>query len=83
MLENELRIWWEFIELCKAEYELRSLTSNPTITYSSSSKYLGNYGRVTKQENESTLVTYTVTVTVNGKTEKVELASIIPGIYLK
>ena len=83
MLENELRVWWEFIDLCKAEYELRSLTSNPTITYSSSSEYLGNYGRVTKQENTSTLVTYTVSVTVNGKTEKVELASIIPGVYLK
>ncbi len=83
MLENELEIWWEFIELVEAEYAKLTKCSGYTFSFSTTSPYLNNKGRVIKQDNTSQLLTYTVTISGNGKTETIELGSIIEGNYTK
>ena len=82
MLENDLEIWYEFLELVRAEHTKLQL-DNLQLEFTTDSDYLNNYGRVVKQTNESVVVTYTVTITHNGKTEQVTLASIIEGNYVK
>lgn len=81
MLENDLEIWWEFIDLVKAEYAKITKASGYHFAFSSTSDYLNNKGRVLKQDNTPQLVTYTVTISKNGQTETVELASIIEGKF--
>ena len=82
MLENDLEIWYEFLELVRAEHAKLQL-EGIKIDFKSNSDYVNNYGRITKQANESLVVTYDVTVTYNGKTETITLASIIEGNYVK
>ncbi len=82
MLENDLEIWYEFLDLVRAEFALLQL-DNVKLEFTTDSSYLNNNGRVVKQTNESEVVTYTVTITHNGKTEQVTLASIIEGNYVK
>lgn len=83
MLENELRLWWEFIDLVKAEYEKLQKTDGYTFTFSSNSDFVNNKGRVIKQDLTPEVVTYTVTITNGSTTETIELASIIEGAYNK
>ena len=83
MLENELRLWWEFIDLVKAEYEKLTKTKDCTFTFTSESEFVNNKGRVLKQALEAELITYTVTINNGTKTEVIELASIIEGAYNK
>ena len=82
MLENDLEIWYEFLELCKAERQKLEL-DGINLQFESNSEYVNSHGRVTSQTNESQVVTYNVTVTYNGKTETITLASIIEGNYVK
>ena len=82
MLENDLEIWYEFLELVKSEHAKLQL-NNLKLEFETDSEYLNNYGRVVKQSNESQVVSYTVTITHNGKTETITLASIIEGNYVK
>jgi hypothetical protein len=83
MLENDLEIWWEFIELVRAEYEKITACKDYTFDFSTQSDLVNQNGRVIGQSNESQIVTYTVTVSHNGETETIELASMIKGAYLK
>ncbi len=81
LLENDLEIWWEFIELVEAEYEAMTTYKNSTFNFKvvTGSELISENGRVTEQPEYSTTVTYEVEV--NG--QKVQLSSIIPGIYTK
>ena len=79
MLENDLEIWYEFVELVKAEMTLFKDYSNCQLSFSSDSKYLGDNGRITTQPTFTECVTYTVNYTVNGETKSVTLSSIVPG----
>ena len=82
MLENDLCIWWKFLELVEAEYELLTKFKDATITCVSNDKdFVDDNGRVINTPDMSRAVSYTVTVTNNGKTETVTLYSIIPGAY--
>ena len=83
MLENDLEIWWEFIELVKAEYEKLTAYGEYTFDFVSHSDLVNQHGRVTAQSNESQIVTYTVTVTHGQEVESIELASLLKGAYLK
>ena len=82
LLENDLEIWWKFIEMVKAELE--AMTTHKDISY----KYevlrgkdiINEHGRVVSQPEYSQTVTYKVT-TSSGKT--ITLSSIVPGIYTK
>ena len=82
LLENDLEIWWEFIDLIKAEYEAMTKFKNTTFTFNviSESTTVNNHGRVPTQPEYSEIVTYKVTLS-NGTS--VTLASMIPGIYTK
>ncbi len=84
MLENNLEIWWEFLELVKAEYAL--LTTYKDVEYSISvdEKYadiLSENGRIIAQPEFSQVVTYTVTVKVGEKEETLTLATAVEGMY--
>ncbi len=83
MLENDLEIWWEFIELVEAEYAKLTKCSGYTFSFTTNSPYLNNKGRVLKQDLNSQMVEYSVTITNNGKTETIKLGSIIEGTYNK
>ncbi|MBQ6817687.1 MAG: Ig-like domain-containing protein [Bacilli bacterium] len=83
MLENDLEIWWEFIELVEAEYERANKFDDVEFNYSTTSELLNNKGRVIGQNETSEVVTYTVEI-VNGNTsETITLSSIVEGIYAK
>ena len=79
MVENDLEIWWEFVELVRQEMELFSKYSDCKLTFNSDSKYLDDNGRITSQPAFSQCVTYTVDYTVNGETKTITLSSIVPG----
>ncbi|MBQ3001302.1 MAG: InlB B-repeat-containing protein [Bacilli bacterium] len=83
LLENDLEIWWEFIDLVEAEYELMNALKDVQFEFVSQSEYIGEYGRVTEQPEFSQIATYQVKVTENGVTKTITLASAIPGIYTK
>ena len=80
-LENNLEIWWEFIELVKAEYERITTFDGYKFDFVVINGPSNNMGRVT-DGNEFRLVTYKVTITApNGNKEEVTLSSIIKGQF--
>lgn len=80
-LENNLEIWWEFIELVKAEYERITTFDGYKFDFEVINGPSDNMGRVT-DGNEFNLVTYKVTITgPNGNKEEVILSSIIKGQF--
>jgi hypothetical protein len=83
MLEDDLEIWWEFIELVRAEYEKITLCEGYEFEFECDDELVNEHGRVTGQANHSQVVTYKVTIQKDGKTETIELASIIEGSYNK
>ena len=81
LLENNLELWWEFVALVEAEYEL--LTTYKDYEYSfeieEGCTFVNEYGRVVEQPEFNQVVTYTVTV--GGET--ITLATMVEGIYNK
>ena len=83
MLENDLEIWWEFLELVEAEYELLTKYQGYEIKFESHNPdILDNNGRIIKQPDATTTVSYTITITKDGKTESITLSSIVQGKYV-
>ena len=83
MLENDQEIWWEFLSLVEAEYELLTEYSGYEIEFvSHNPEIVDNNGRIIKQPDETTCVTYTITVTKDGVSESITLASMIQGLYV-
>lgn len=83
LLENDMEIWWKFIEMVEAEYEKITTCKDYEFTFSCDSELVNEKGRVVKQDVNSQVVTYTVTVKNGDVEETIELASIIEGIYNK
>lgn len=84
MLENNLEIWYEFLELVKAEYELLTTHKDAEYSITVDEKYaaiLSENGRIIAQPEFSQVVTYTVEVKVGDKTETVTLATAVEGMY--
>ena len=80
-LENNLEIWWEFIELVKAEYERITTFDGYKFDFAVINGPSNNMGRVS-DGNEFKLITYKVTITnPNGSKEEVTLSSIIKGQF--
>jgi len=82
MLENNMEIWWEFMDLVKYEYELLTKFSNYTISFvSNNTEYVSNTGRVIKVPEDDTVVSYTITLTdkTTGVSNSVTYFSTIPG----
>ncbi len=85
LLENNLEIWWEFIDMVEAEYARITKFADYTFTMSVDAAGAGvvsELGRVTVPTYAQT-VAYTVTIEHNGQTESITLASAIDGIYDK
>ena len=80
MLENDLEIWYEFVELTRQQMDLYQNYSNYTLSFDSSSEYLKDNGRVSKLPNYPECVTYTVSYTVGSTTKTITLSSILPGV---
>ncbi len=82
MLENDLEIWWEFVELVKAEYNLAKNFEGFTLTTTTTdTTYIKNNGRVKKQPDYNTCVSYTITLS-NGETEEtITLGSMLEGRF--
>ena len=82
MLENDLEIWYEFLELVEAEYELLTKYQGYEVSIvSNNPDIVDNNGRVIAQPKESTCVTYTITFTKDGESKSITLASMVDGIY--
>ena len=79
MLENDLEIWSEFVELTRQQMELYQNYKNYTLSFSSSSQYLEDNGRVSELPDYPECVTYTVTYSDGTTTKTVTLSSILPG----
>ena len=83
MLENDLEIWWEFIELVRAEHERITVCKDYDFTFQCESELVNEHGRVLGQKNTAQVITYDVTVTGNGESQTITLASILEGTYQK
>ena len=80
MLENDLEIWWEFLELVEAEYELLTTFKGYSVSIvSDNPEIVDNTGRVINQPMVPTCVTYTITFTKGNSVQSIKLASMIQG----
>ena len=79
MLENDLEIWYEFVELTRQQMDLYQNYSNYKLSFESTSEYLKDNGRVSNLPNYPECVTYTVSYTVGSTTKTITLSSILPG----
>ena len=82
LLENDLEIWWEFIDIVEADYKSMTEFKNETFEFKviEGSDIVNEYGRVTEQPEFTQTVTYEVKLS-DGTS--ITLASIVPGIYTK
>lgn len=82
LLENDLEIWWEFIEIVEAEYEVQTTFKDTEFEFNvlEGSDVVNEYGRIIAQPKFSQVVTYEVKLS-DGTS--VTLASVVPGIYTK
>ena len=82
LLENDMEIWWEFMDMVEAEYIAYSdfSTTKFDFTVLSGSEILDVNGRITSQPKYNTVVTYRVTL---GDGTSIELSTMVPGIYNK
>ena len=85
LLENDLAIWYEFIELIKAELEVITTFKDYEIEFvSNNTQLVDENGRVVKAPEFATSVSYKVTVKKDGQVvDEITLGSLIPGIYEK
>ena len=83
MLENDMEIWWKFIEMVEAENQKINLLEGYEIEFSCDSELVNDKGRVVSQALTSQVITYTVTITKDGQSQTIELASILEGSYNK
>ena len=83
MLENDMEIWYEFIELVKVEYDRITKFADYEITFEVDSDLVKDNGRVSGAALTSQVVTYKVTISDGTNSETIELATIIEGQYCR
>ena len=85
LLENDLEIWWEFIELVEAEYQALTTYKNSTfeLIVKDGGEIINEYGRVISQPEYSQVVTYEVRINNGTSVETITLATMVPGQYTK
>ena len=72
--------WGKFIELVQFEYDMITKYAGYTVTFKSNDpEYVNNLGRVIKQDVKTRSVSYTITVSKDGKSESITLWTTIPG----
>ena len=85
LLENDLEIWYEIIEVIRAEKDLLDKYSDYEISFTSNNaEIISTNGRVIAAPDFGTSVTYTVTVSKGGQVvDTITLATMVPGAYEK
>ena len=83
MLENDMEIWWKFIEMVEAEYEKATALKDITFEFDCESDLVDEHGRVVKQNLFSEVVTYKATIVTEDDIEEITLSSIVEGTYAK
>ncbi len=80
LLENDLEIWYEFVELTRQQMALYETgTTSASVSLASNSSYINNLGRVTSLPSNVECVTYTVTYVEGSTTKTVTLSTILPN----
>ena len=83
MLENDQEIWYEFLALVEAEYKKLTQYSGYEISFKShNTNILDNTGRIINHPDETTCVSYTVTITKDGVSKSITLSSMVKGKYV-
>ena len=85
MLENDLELWWYFIELVKAEYEVLTTLADYDISFEVlNGSTVRSNGRV-RQPKFAECIQYKVTLTnkTTSATEEIVLASVVNGVFDK
>lgn len=85
LLENDLDLWWKFIEMVKAERTLDTTYASYKLAFSviDGEEYVNNKGRVINLDVSSEIITYKVRVTLGDVSEEITLATCIPSKYAK
>ena len=83
MLENDKEIWWKFIEMVEAEYELITKFKDYNFKFEVVSGNGANNNVRAIQDPNTKVVTYKVTISNGTETETITLASALNGIYTK
>lgn len=80
MLENDLEVWYKFIDLIQAEYERRTKFADYEFSLvAEDSTYLHKNGYIKKWGDTAQSIGYTVTITNGDTTEEVTLYTLIPA----
>lgn len=85
LLENDLEIWWKFIEMVEHEYDMLTKYKDYQFTFESDTETtaVNNNGRVVEQPLYTEVVTYTVTIDNGTTSETITLSTIVEGMYCK
>ena len=81
-LERDMKLWYEFMDMVKAEYELLTKYSTAKITCKAvnGDGILRDNGLLVQDENAH-CVTYEVTVNVGGVEQKITLATVVESYF--
>ena len=81
-LERDMKLWYEFMDMVKAEYELLTKYSTAKITCKAvnGDGILRDNGLLVQDENAH-CVTYEVTVNVGGIEQKITLATVVESYF--
>ena len=81
-LENDMELWYQFMDIVKAEYELLTIYKDADITARviKGDGILRNNGLLV-QDGDAHCVTYEVSVTLNGVTKKITLATCVESFF--
>ena len=82
MLENNMEIWYKFIEMVKAEYKKNTEFKDYTFKFEQVSGF-GAEGVRVSQVNKAKSVVYKVTITKGSQKQEITLSSVINGTYSK
>lgn len=85
LLENDLEIWWKFIEMVEHEYDMLTKYKDYQFTFelNTETTAVNNNGRVVEQPLYTEVVTYTVTIDNGTTSETITLSTIVEGMYCK
>lgn len=73
--------WDHFIELVKAEYEMRTTYKDYKISLSFDNSTLMDANGRLNRDNSSDCITYTISVKKGNDTYSITLSSLVPGLY--
>ena len=82
MLENNMEIWYKFIEMVKAEYKKNTEFKDYTFKFEQVSGFDAEGVRVAQVAKAKNII-YKVTITKGDEKHEITLGSVLNGIYSK